>query len=376
MFNFTFKNMKLALGRYKFIVLIFLALLIIIPILVFGDSYTYLTGYPSIHNVPRPLPDITNISRTRTCVFNTSANDYFVPTKTVGEWDAFLANKPSGVTTGACCGDLICNNGETFASCPGDGCSSCGDYICNNGETRATCSSDCCTDASQCGTSTNCGVDTTCSGTTQSCSLFRTYSCNGSCSYSDGLKTSRCGGGENSMCDSGACTNKCSNQYPYGFAGDNDSDTFADAKDPDCGGCGDLCTGGATSGCNPNTNCYANGGSCTDGGIWLNGQCMGQAGACVPACSGYTPVCSNHTCEDWGQPDCPPGYYGANGSCTECQYGYWSYENSGVDYQCYSCSANSQCLYGVEIPCPSGTGNNGGVNTCDPFSGYNGDYSS
>ena len=366
--------MKLAWRSYKFIVLIVLAFLILLPLLVFAG---YKTFYKATHGTISEPIIISSFSRTNTCLNNTTGNDYFIPTKTVGEWDAFNAYKPSGVTLVGCCGDFYCNSGntgETYANCSTD-CPSCGDNICNGTDTRANCSQDCqCSGASDCA-SGGCIGGTTCSGNVQNCSAYQSnITCtNSRCGSTQTSPNSTCGGGKNSTCSGGACSNTCVLYPGYGTA------DYPDGRLTDCGGCGSICTGGTTSGCAPLTNCYANGGSCTYGGTWLNGKCMYQTGSCSPGCSGGTPICYHHTCEYSGQRDCPAGYYGTNGSCYVCATGYYSTANynefaSGTN-GCQPCPVGSQCIYGVAIPCPSGMTSDGTSNNCYVKPGYNGTYS-
>jgi len=62
-------------------------------------------------------------------VTNTHAsNDYFVPSNTQAEWDAFDANQPTGVTVGSCAvacvsGDSCTWSGTCTSHCAGIGCS-------------------------------------------------------------------------------------------------------------------------------------------------------------------------------------------------------------------------------------------------------------
>lgn len=114
------------------------------PNIVFGEGTTA-TGYRVNKNT---TGNVTN-ARGQACkVLNNSTRDYFIPTKTRQEWDAFsITGRPANVTAG-CCGDTICHVSlsETCSSCPGD-CGVCppvcGDGTCNGTETCSSCSSDC-----------------------------------------------------------------------------------------------------------------------------------------------------------------------------------------------------------------------------------------
>jgi len=388
--KFTFKNMKKVWGSYKLIILIVLLFLIIIPLLVLAVN-NQLNGYDATHGgAPIFLKDLSPLGVTATCITNNSTNDYFVPTKTLNEWNAFVTYHPSGTTVQGCCGDGYCNytgantgnkesvvNTGTYSSytvCIAD-CSStpstaCGNGVCDTSyDTHANCPSDCCGTPTDCG-SNGCQVATTCTSNVQTCSAYwNNFTCtSGTCGYSSGSATSICGGGENSMCAGTLCTNKCYNQNGGYYSGDDDSDGYADAKDTDCGGCGSLCTSGP--GCNSTTNCFLDGASCGSGGTYKNNFCMGNLASCS-SCSNPK-VCVNGNCENAGTADCPQGYYGTQGNCTKCAAGFYSTAGS---VSCLSCPANYQCLYGVKIPCPSGTFNSGGTNTCNPQNGYNGTYS-
>lgn len=98
-------------------------------------------------------------------VTNASGTDIFVPIKTVGEWQAFLAaaagaNLP-GISLSECGGggtpDCSCAASTCTGSTCSDGCGGicagtkacaiCGDGICNGDETGADCPADCCVPA-------------------------------------------------------------------------------------------------------------------------------------------------------------------------------------------------------------------------------------
>lgn len=79
---------------------------------------------------------------------------YGITSSTPAPWTA--TNVPASVTidqdpedvwfffTRPNCGDGVCNNGETNATCPQDNCPWCGDGTCNNGETELSCPQDPC----------------------------------------------------------------------------------------------------------------------------------------------------------------------------------------------------------------------------------------
>ena len=115
--------MKLSSRRFKFLGISILALLIFIPLIVFGDA---LNGYKSLKNGgSNTMPvfhyadnSLSSVAAIGTCISNTSGNDYFIPTRTLNEWNAFFSHQPSGVTLTTCCGDGACNGGENCSNCP------------------------------------------------------------------------------------------------------------------------------------------------------------------------------------------------------------------------------------------------------------------
>lgn len=98
--------------RYRVFTFLLIALFIVAPFLVLAIDNT-LDGYRikknalsipvfwNTANIITPV-DTTPIG---TCINNTSSYDYFVPTRTINEWNAFINKKPSGVTLVGCCGD-------------------------------------------------------------------------------------------------------------------------------------------------------------------------------------------------------------------------------------------------------------------------------
>lgn len=142
--------MKSAFKRYKFWVFAFLALLLCVPMVVFGLEGATLTGYKITANTASNIIYPTGYSAQ--CITNVdSAHSYFIPTKTAAEFAAFKSHAPSAISFCLFCGDEICNNGETCSTCSGD-CGSCTpDPICNNGvcETGESCSS-CALDCGEC----------------------------------------------------------------------------------------------------------------------------------------------------------------------------------------------------------------------------------
>lgn len=159
-----------------------LLLILLIPIIVLAASGNIRNGYRFSKNWSDPTPIFANTNNNRVtvsadtigmCLRNNSVtNDYFVPTGTLNEWNAFSdwAAATGELEPVPCCGDGQCEGGETACSstsCPsgeakcvprcGDGCcngdekypcsdclSRCGDGYCNSAlENNQNCSNDC-----------------------------------------------------------------------------------------------------------------------------------------------------------------------------------------------------------------------------------------
>jgi len=143
--------MRLSSRRFKFLGISTLALLIFIPLLVFGavsDGFRSLSGNrnnttPVYHYQDDSLSVVALIG---CCLANSSGNDYFVPTRTLTEWNAFFNHQPSGVTPVLCCGDHLCSGSDTCNNCTEDcgACSTCTNFTysawsgcCNGTQTRS-----------------------------------------------------------------------------------------------------------------------------------------------------------------------------------------------------------------------------------------------
>lgn len=91
------------------------------------DDYVYynLPGQTLVSS-QRFSPRLPNqaLSSFPACFKNLSTNSYFIPNRTSPEWDSFMVYLPPGVSQTNCCGDTVCDNGETTANCPDD----CGNY--------------------------------------------------------------------------------------------------------------------------------------------------------------------------------------------------------------------------------------------------------
>lgn len=357
----SIKDPKKKNWPYLFFLLVFIVL-IILPIIVVGIG-NQLSGYRINRNTNQY--QVKGLSAIRTgidtvCVSNSdTSRDFFIPTRSLNEWNKFQSNKPSVLTVhSSCCGDLACNGSENCTSCPGD-CGACPNCYFN---------SDCGVPNPEWGGPWTCAVNTI--------RGYRiSYRCTtGNCVLNYTLANySICGGRENSRCRSSYST--C---YNYCFDGtDNDSDSYIDAKDTDCGGCGNLeCSSGSY--CNTTTNCFSNGSSCGTGRVSVSNTCQclnggtfystsGGGGSCGSPCYyrdvpgkyvivapfGYN--CSNGT--NVTLQNCPNGSYnppGGGASCRACGAGTHTNGMTGAN-SCSQCTAGYYCPRGVQIPCPSGS---------------------
>ena len=353
MYRFTLKNMKKTWHSYKLVILLVLAFLIIIPALVFGGT---LQDYQiASHGAVKMITDLSNLTgAVSTCVVNSHAsNDYFVPTKTATEWNAFLGNKPSGVVTqNMCNGDTSCVNG-----------------VCNGTETHANCPADCqCDSVGQCGASSwagpwSCQLDLITNLGYNTYYTCASHACGGPYVVQASYKV--CGNGYNAKCVSGSqgCVNQCSG-HP---------------TDTDCNGCSNVpstgyniqCGAPVSPYCDATASCYTNNNSCTCGsgsvGVTGYGKCwlhLGGKGAdCVSegfptkgganvCASGYYPTTSGAPSS--GCVQCPVGTYQDSADhCSPCPAG--QYNNTAGQTSCTSCDAGYYCVYGMRMKCPSGT---------------------
>lgn len=168
--------MKIDFKNFKFI---YLFLLIVIFISLGGAIYFYV-GAEGLYNTGFRVDDEATSNVTLydgvTCqeITNLSGKDLFIPTKSSEEWDAFVANKPDGVTIESCC-DPVNGGWTSYGSCTS--CSaSCG------GGTQ-TCYRTCTNPAPSCG-----GLD--CVGSTSGVFSCNTQNCPTSCgaNISTGMK--------------------------------------------------------------------------------------------------------------------------------------------------------------------------------------------
>ena len=146
---------------------------------------------------------------------------------------------PQVVTIPSTCGNLICDAGETYASCPTDchcgnnicgagetytNCPAdckCGNGVCNTGETYASCPADCHCGNNICGTGetyTNCPTDCKCGNGV--CNTGETStSCPGDCPAATACGNCVCGVGETSS----SCQQDCP-KSPQTIGANTDSD--------------------------------------------------------------------------------------------------------------------------------------------------------
>lgn len=99
--------------------LIFALAILLLPWGIYGIN-TLAEGYQS---TPSSNITINAASRSDACrkINNTSANTYFVPTNTAGEWSAFLSNLPPSTTAAQCCDVGQCWNGSGCIAADPDG---------------------------------------------------------------------------------------------------------------------------------------------------------------------------------------------------------------------------------------------------------------
>ena len=126
--------MKPFIKRYKFILLAFL---ILVPIIVFAanglSGWSYRLAGNGAINIPfyaisitRDTPLDSRYNAEGVCFTNPTANDYFIPNRTQGEWvPAYNATMSGGSLYAAgvrqqttCCEDGLCKIGVESCSCP------------------------------------------------------------------------------------------------------------------------------------------------------------------------------------------------------------------------------------------------------------------
>ena len=159
-------------------------------------------------------------------------------------------------------------------------------------------------------------------GCTAGANTSYTGSVAATCSYG-----SVCGGGENSRCVSGSCSNLCSDSV------DNDGDSFKDAQDTECGagGC-QQCLSGAC--CNSTTACYTSGSTCraSAGVCDIAESCSGSSASCPVdsfransyKCYDGSPTGSSGTCRTTDTDQYCSGVAAACNGSTVPIYGYAS----------------------------------------------------
>lgn len=120
------KKLNKKLVGVGLIVLFFSTALVFLVKAQVGQEYFFRVNSAS---TTQTLPRLPNqaVSSFPICLQNLSNKDYFAPNKTSPEWESFMNNLPAGVYQTNCCGDEICDMGETTSDCPDD----CGTYESN-----------------------------------------------------------------------------------------------------------------------------------------------------------------------------------------------------------------------------------------------------
>lgn len=291
------------------------------------------------------INDVSPIGIDNRCVINNTDEDYFIPTKTAAEFNAYLANTPAGLTNTFMCGPT----GSEFCIT--------GDCNDDSGKTHANCPNDCeCDVYSECGEPSE-PYDWSCNGN-QNLEYIDVVNCSNH--YCDTSETQisnlykTCGGELNALCVDGkkGCVNKCN--HPD-YLGDKDLTNTA------CGGCGGICTYGAPY-CDPVTTCFTNGNYCINYvAKTVSGRCMCDSSA--KYFDGASSSCKNtYASCGYGQyavnssscAKCPEGSYGDyQGHCASCPNG--TYSDSEGATSCTQCPAGSWCTGGIKFLCPAGT---------------------
>ena len=334
--------MKKTWHSYKLVILLVLAFLVVIPIVALG---VYTAGYSVNNGTTVAIPDIGVIGATPACVKNTSALSYFIPTKTLNEWNAFLNHLPTNVVTQWMCGP----SGNTY----------CVNGSCSGGKTHANCAADCACDiATDCGATGSFTTPWTCSGNNNS-GTRSTWACNSnSCSGPSGVSTlyKTCGGGYNAKCVAGSqgCVNQCTPGLQM--------------SDVDCGGCPGYGAGynerciAAAPYCDPATQCFTNGNDChvscgCASALTIAGVCRSTTVGCH--CPGEAGTYGSYA------NTCLAGsYWNGSNTCFTDGDGYYS---SAGAYSKTDCEAGYYCPKGNKMKCPSGTtsqGNASSVSQC------------
>jgi len=267
---------------------------------------------------------------------NHLARDYFLPTKTSGEWDSFRIVAPSlnidirscctsncfgkvcgddgcGGSCGSCGSGESCSNGVCVLSCTSNhhkGCYSGDVYWYNSCGAREG-------KVQECGTSGYSG-NSYCYGG----NVYRNYitrSCSGSsCTSSTGsLKTQNCSSG----CSGGSCVSCTSNHHKGCYASDvywYNSCGSRQGKAQECG----------TSG-------YSGGNYCYNGNVYRDYITRGCSGSSCTSSTSRTNI-----------QNCGSGYSCSGGSCVRvtCSSGYYLYQTP-FGPTCMQCPSN-RCSLG------------------------------
>lgn len=327
-------------------------------------------------------------------VNNTSGINYFVPTRTNTEWQAFQDNLPSNVTLGACCSNdctlpstaCALNVLYTCGECDADSCNDwcwsgpCPDNVCK----EPTCA------GTVCGENNVAygGVDESCDGAL-GCAAGSNCMCDGNgncwnrvdcCQRGIGYTTADCDTGDG-WADCVTYTSGCSGNW-QNYIGKYDSGVDICCVEADCGANSDCieaigtrgtcnCTGGYfdcnnnywVDGCEcglPNTECQGNSCVC----IWGYDDCTAAAG-CETAVYSNDSNCGScgNSC---GGAGCFSGSCCTPNSYTDCGSGgniYW-FSSCGVQQGLAITCINSACSDGNCV-CTAGLADCNGDGNCE-----------
>src|SRR5680860_1548049 len=293
---------------------------------------------------------------------NTSlVNDYFIPTKTTGEWTSFINAVPS-ITDLVISDCSFCAAGfyllDSVCTCVGNGY-----YFPINNNSRYTCAAG--TYCSGCsGSETTCAAGTASIAVSLSCTTcaagsYNTTTGNSSCTtcpagkYCTGGTSNVCcpDGKYNSATGQSSCTSCAAGTYGVGTCQTSNTCSscsagyYSSAGAASCSTCsaGTYSSSGSSScsTCSCSTYSSAGSSSCSTGYNGYNCSTGSTSSAANACSSGYNSITSNcsYTCSG--------GYYDSNrdGNCEQVTGAYYSPAN---DYRRYACASGYTASVGSD----------------------------